>query len=1352
MVMAIPIAFAAAGGALGWAVGATTFGISVGWMVGSWIAGPLAGSKNQIFDPGAQELFRTNQSLRGVTIPIIFGTNKVSSQIVWQNNFHYVKSKSGSGGGKGGGSGGGGGKGGQPESISYEYFIDVIYHLGMPLVPLNLFRIWLGAQEAQSKIVNQLNADYMNYLSSSDVRTRTFLNDGSWDFSNEYTNKTSGTNATNTNSTNPEITYTEAVWFPGNHPETGSWPYLNGVITTPISWPGTAWVGFKALSMGGQPSLPQLYFEVGPQKTVFTEEILNGWATGDLAQKRRILSPGRTDEHGNIWVIHTPMGDVDVHDQNASATIHCYNGTTGALLQSYTISTLVQDYTTVYSSFGWTPAATSFDLYSNAFISYDGTRILVHGYIVKGFPSGYVAFTIGSYTIAADGTLTLAGAVSTSCNSGTHNHNPPGTEICGQLGYGLNSDKIFLSSRLSEADPSVYQIMVLPSIDQIEHDDYRGLRVNRYVYNSDAKFDDIFLPFTKYCGISLPKLSESTGLIEAYRFYVYYNKSATLSSANTWINSDLELTYPNGALIHFEITDTTWIFTPGSTSTTTASLADAIINANIFTNSEGTTYTYHPDDQTDYTLETAQTLNNYSPAMAVFFENDGDESIRVVFHMPYETDSAWINGERPIRFRMRGFLYNAATGAFGFDYAETVNAGDLIDTYGGTNSTSITVVHSAIISDGGNLKAVLTSTTGGVLPSRVLKVDVATISYGEPADMTPPAIIKSILTHNIHGLYPGQTIIDETSWDIAHNYCKANGILCATQYRREEGAQNIIELLLALYDGWLTIDSSTNLIKFGIMDLANSPVRTIDNNHLVIASEGELPVKASVTAAQDTYNLIRVNYFDRNLDYEQNQIEEGDEVNQDETGVRLREFPPVFVMNERIARRLANRALWQNLYPRGRYEFNLGWKDSDLEPGDMVTLVDSFSGLNVVCQINNWEEIERGIFKVGASQQLHHVPGYTASQITSAMWDFVNNWDVASSYTGQSSAYSWNRQGGGDGTYYAQAFELPAEFSRGNPQVFFGWIPKGEAHSARLHISPDGETYSGYDTIDPYPNGGKILTPLPLDTLVPMVENVDVILHPAANWTTNSPRYEFTATFDAVTQDAMHNQAGLLWCGSEMLAFAGVTLTSQNRYTLSRVYRGWGGTPIGNHSSGDYFVEFGAGIFNYEYSEEDIGTTFYYKITPRGFNFREYSVNSAVGQPYTIKGTGWQPRYGISIQVNSNRGDRVFSVGSQGDITLSWKDAAQRSGWGAGGSGKNAGGYGGFVSDVASVGYWISVTGSGGLVVRSSYTNSSAFNYTNSFNAADNGAWRGTLVFRVTPDNVYGTSAVTQVVSVGVFE
>lgn len=134
--LAGPAALALIGGIAAPGAAFSTLGAAVGWTVGAWLFGPKANSDNQIFDPGAEEMPRINQALRGATMPVLFGTNRVSSNIVWTANFTTVRKESTTGGGGKAGGSGGGKMGSAPAQVSYEYKWDMLFHIGMSPVPL----------------------------------------------------------------------------------------------------------------------------------------------------------------------------------------------------------------------------------------------------------------------------------------------------------------------------------------------------------------------------------------------------------------------------------------------------------------------------------------------------------------------------------------------------------------------------------------------------------------------------------------------------------------------------------------------------------------------------------------------------------------------------------------------------------------------------------------------------------------------------------------------------------------------------------------------------------------------------------------------------------------------------------------------------------------------------------------------------------------------------------------------------------------------------------------------------------------------------------------------------------------
>jgi hypothetical protein len=597
-------------------------------------------------------------------------------------------------------------------------------------------------------------------------------------------------------------------------------------------------------------------------------------------------------------------------------------------------------------------------------------------------------------------------------------------------------------------------------------------------------------------------------------------------------------------------------------------------------------------------------------------------------------------------------------------------------------------------------------------------------------DVEPPYIIYQMLTNQYFGMGIDAARIDTASYESALTYCVDEGIKVSVQYTREQGVLQAIEELLNLYGGYL-IDSG-GMIRFGVQRAVDEAVRTIDNDHLLIDRDsGNPPVEVRKAAAQDGYNKVRVNFFDRDLGYRQNQVEVADEVDIDFNGARMREFPPKFVMTREVADKIAERALWNNLYGRDIFNFRLGWKDSDLEPGDVITLVDSFhvelSG-GKRARIVHWREEKRGEFAVTA---VHEIPYLMQS---------------AHSLTIPTSP-------GGGKTFFGDVlpvadfrmYELPREFQGSQANLFVGYNPLSAIRGAALYLSTDGTNFSQFGTREPYVVGGIFPEGLPAHHTV--MRNVKLWLMPASGFTTTSPTFAQSLAIDDISESGRANGNGVIIAGSEAISMEGITLLAQNYIRVSRLYRGWGGTRVQAHSSGAYWHMHAGGIFNREITENDIGATLYYKVVPYNFAGQLYDVSSVNAKTWTIRGNYWRPQGLRTLRVdvvsptyNPQSGElrksiyrQVFSGGC--DVLLSWPDSARQSGFGTGGFG--AGGYGDFTADL-DVHQWRVEVLSGDTVVRSTVANSPSFLYTRPVSSADFNGYGYALDFRVTPFNQYG--------------
>lgn len=1291
-------------------------GFAVAWLVGSWLFGPKQ-KKNDIFDPGAEEMPRWNTALRGITIPVLFGTNRVSSQVIWEHDYTVVRNEGDDGGGKMGGSGGGKG-GATQEGITYDYYWDFIYHIGMTHQRLNLTKVWLGSERIATEGVQAIIGGTGGTIIAGE--------------DDEDTDEDERT----------KLKFEDSIFYSGSGPALGvedadpdfdAWSEITSDMGFAVRWPHTTYVGFKQLHLGQFPSVPQLSFEVGipgGSNTTDTGLLMNLTGNRDIWLGSQGMFKGDDGEYYTIFHTQVNASGIDeilyLYRLNLTAK-------TSTLVESITLAqalTKATNYglnTAVCSSF----AAIRCGILGNT----NYVFVACTGVSTTGAPDTVYYGMI--FKVNSSGTFTVVGGVCL----GAYGWQFRLASSCSFIGLTNNlttSDPIILittSTHLGE----VQYVLTFPSISALLNNtlDYFGGSESTYnTMSLDAAFGGNSEYFgsghTTYRGFrcfwwTLPYL-------DATRLYFYVGKADAqaaidFTSNNVYINGTVGA-YPNGHVGFVSLG--TWSFRTVSSPTPPSSVT--VDNANFLDN----TAAAFPFEKTllyadNSTLDT-KGYSDYDPHPAVIKLSSGE--IIVIFSQNIVDGGIDMLGSAESYARFLVFVYSPLTGIFTKYHSGSGAPFSRTSDFGGSISSQFTLESFiwGFVEDGNKFYYCGCIQASAGQPGRRTFVSAGgTLNLAAGGDLTPPEIIYQILTSTIFGIGITEAQIDQTYYAAAVQYCRDQEFKISYQCRREEGVLSIIDDLLSCYGGFLVIANGIIYFKqLEYLDGAGASVRTIDNHHLISDERGKPPVNITKGARQDTFNKVKVNYFDRSLEYAQNQVEEGDEVDQDLNGIRAREFPALFVMNEKMARTMAIRALWANLYSRDTYVFKLGWKDHDLAPGDCITLVDSYHTAlqaGVTARIIEWKEQKRGEFEVTAKQEFEYIQAASASALN------ITSESVT------------NRLGGIPIIRDFTMYELPAEFQQGGVGMgYVSWATHRFARGANLWMSTDGTTYARVQNREPYQISGMLMAGLPMAYDGDFNENIEMLLSPRTGWSSSSPDYYFNQTLPSADQAGRSIGASLLWCGSEMMAYQGVTLVAQNRYRFTKLFRGWGGTNIHAHSSGDTLYKHGGGVFYQEFNEDKIGTKVSYKVQPYNLAGHYQDISSITAKSYTIVGRHYTPQICPSVRLiypDDQRAKTTHFVNSTIDIPISWERSALKSGYGSKGHGAH--GYGDFSPD--SQAFRVQVYGSGGLVVRSTSVSSTYFNYDASMNAADNGAWRGNVAFKVTPYNQYGDAIKTSVIS-----
>jgi hypothetical protein len=1288
-------------------------GLAVAWLVGSWLFGPKQ-DKNKIFDPGAEEMPRWNTALRGITIPILFGTNRVSSQVIWQHDYTVVRknTKEDDSGGKGGGSGGGGKGEAQSGSINYEYYWDMIYHIGMVPEEYSLLGGWLGSE--------RLNSDAILSILGGSGGTFVITSD-------------------DPNTDAVSMSFEDAFYYSGSSAADGAsdllvdgWSEILADEGVGVRWPGTVYVGFKQLNLGAYPSIPQVSWEIGPGEADFTfDDSIDNNTGGDSAP--HMVQGGHpffTGDDGKTYLLHSRQDSHRIYEVNLTTggvSLHSTNDTDSLEVIIHAYNTFFRDH--------------PFGLNGVENLQYLHTAVLhPHNYIAAiGNDVGESIVYIFLFKINSASSLECVGYQwAGHVNLASNMERPYLITVTGNR---TSTDPILTMYKgIAFGGHFLYSYM-LPSIDQI-------VGAANYMGNSAlmAKNRDSTGLILGGGGTSFGNETTNReaatwffevpyvdGLGYGTAIYCYVGEAdIETAPANTFITGN-GATYPNGFMFKIDFGTIPQFDLTLATGPTWPTSGNVTIVNSSFVDSNGDSVIPFDDRNlnADGITTVAIVASDYYPGPSVIKLTSGTNAgVYIVTFSSTLTNNSSKAGDQ-----MAGSLYNCYTRGRVFAYNLPAESFEQIKQIEGQPYTRSLLGYGSSVEldyefsmfsylpateDIYYIHHAYDSTAGSVRQEIIGRL--GTLDLFGARDVTPPYVIRQILEHPLFGI---DVVSDETTYLASVEYCIANNFLISVQYRRDESVLQIIDDLLSVYGGFLVI--SNGVVKYKqleYLDGQGSSVRTIDNSHLVIEREGSPPVAITKGARQDTFNKVKVNYFDRNLEYAQNQVEESDEVDQDLNGIRPREFPAIFVMDETMARTMAVRALWSNLYSRDTYRFTLGWKDCDLEPGDVITLVDSFHNMlqgGQVARIIEWREKERGKFDVIAKQEFEYVLNATGVPL-----------DITS-------ASVTVKIGGVPAVRDFTMYELPAELAA-EPRVYVSWASYGFASGANLWVSADGVSYGNVQRIEPYQLNGILMNGLP--NADDMVENVELLLSPRTDWLTTGSIY-YAQTLPDASQAVRANGGSLLWCGSEMMAYQGATLVGVNRYRFDKLFRAWGGTTAHAHSSGDLCYQQGGGTFYQGVTRQKIGTPLYYKVQPFNLAGQGIDVSSIQAKLYTITGRHWLPQIPSMPQYNGERGKLRHYVGSTIDININWHDTARRAGYGMKTYGTN--GYGDYV--INSTNYRVEIVGSGNAIVRSVGVNSAGFTYTSSMNAQDNGAWRGNVAVRVTPYNVNGLSLETKVIS-----
>lgn len=871
-------------------------------IIGEWLIGSPGTKQN----PNAMP--QLNQSLRGSSMPVTFGTARVSAQVPWTKNWKAIK---GSGGKKGGGSGGLGAAKGASQN-GYIYYWDSMFNYGFVDQPSFIGRAWVGTDPVKKEDVETLNAGLgVNYAVVNSA----------------YTSISSNV---------AHLQYTEAQVNPGyatGDTNLETWSYFQTQEGVSCAWPSNFWIGFRALNLGNSGQLPQLAVELVPlsgAQGLIVDTGFIGKANG-TAYTGGMLR----DDNGNYYAIRQPgtvlENSVLYRVDNPTVDLYTFHSATWI----GQVTARIPSITTAFANFGDFIWGTPYFYICGYQIAANTTHF---GMLCK---------------IETDGSVSYHGCWAYNSSSTAPVANPSG---CGMAD--INGYVIRMWARVS--DNTTY-VMSYPAPGMLGDGVYSDLSSADTMSRFFCQIPEFLVNFlgclsyrTAYqaaCFIPNDPLN-NTLIVGGYRGHAEIQWSIDNPASigrSTYLTAN-GATSPNGMLVTATVTPAPQI---GFTS---ISYVFNGITSSLLVQSDGTTPVIPPSDVGLKSTGAAGTYEDdyssiFSPfkGMLTFIRKYSDSQglVKVV---------ALYGKVDPITGDFTSYQQvDALSGAF-------YSSADV----GGSNTVLLPVASVDQVNGAVNI---FSWVSGGLLVAGQFGFFIGGADVTPPYIIKQILLSKvwGFQTDALFGFNPTPAQIDTTSYNDAVAYCQSESILISVSYSSTESVLDVINELVGLYNGYLT--EHAGVIYFGVVRSSDTAFRTIDNSHLISDGKGNPPVTITKAALADSYNIIHFQFLDRDLDYNQNDVWVSDEVDIDFNGPRMKEYSAKFVMSGSTAQRCSERALWCNLYGKDRYQFKLGVKDADLRPGRLITLVDSFDNTlssGVLAMVTHWSEDKRLEFNVEA--------------------------------------------------------------------------------------------------------------------------------------------------------------------------------------------------------------------------------------------------------------------------------------------------------------------------------------------------------------------------------------------------
>ncbi len=480
-------------------------------------------------------------------------------------------------------------------------------------------------------------------------------------------------------------------------------------------------------------------------------------------------------------------------------------------------------------------------------------------------------------------------------------------------------------------------------------------------------------------------------------------------------------------------------------------------------------------------------------------------------------------------------------------------------------------------------------------------------------DADPRDVAIDFLTNAYYGVGFPTARVDPLMTQYS-NYCRANGMVVSIALTEQREASAFLADLGAATNssprwssGLLTIIpwGDATITANGVTYTPSiTPVYDITDDDLLPSGDGD-PIRVHRRKKSEQLNSIRLEYLDRENNYDPVAIEAKDQASIDAYGLRSSSLRQAHCFADADAAQQSAMLQLNREQVAVEYRFRLGPKFILPDVEDLLTLTRAALSLSrQPVRITEIQENADGSIDFTAEEFLG-----TAS---------------APLYGAQASAGNLTNTNVDPGDINTPIlFEPTDELAAGTLQIW------GAVSGVDTTIWGGCNVYVSYDGITYQKQPGQVLGPARMGTLTaalpaftenPTGQTVD---------TTNTLAVDIASSGSELTSGTQDDAAALntlCYVDGEYIAYQTATLTGVGEYDLDYLVRGAYGTEAqmeaGAHPIGSAFARLDAGIFKVPYDQSRIGATIYIKFQSfnvYGGGLQDISALSPV--TYVIQGT-----------------------------------------------------------------------------------------------------------------------------------